>query len=131
MKNIHIKIDTAKIHTGVSLNVQVNGTPFKKPRNKGGSPSGVRRPPILETRNIKKMYICETFFRHLFIFINGLMRTILAPVVPIKLAKIAPIIRIMEFKRGFPLPEILMTIPPEITNSEPRSIINEIYSIRV
>src|SRR5690606_26474675 len=35
-------------------NVQKKGTPFKKPKNKGGSPIGVNEPPTLLTIKIKK-----------------------------------------------------------------------------
>src|SRR5207248_6183166 len=34
--------------------VHRNGTPLRKPRNSGGSPSGVSRPPQLETMKMKK-----------------------------------------------------------------------------
>ena len=43
---------------GRSLMVQKNGTPWMKPRNSGGSPSGVRAPPMLATRKMKKMKTC-------------------------------------------------------------------------
>ena len=35
--------------------VHKNGTPFRNPRNSGGSPSGVSRPPQLQTMKMKKM----------------------------------------------------------------------------
>ena len=41
-------------HGGASRSVQVKGTPRRKPRNSGGSPSGVSRPPPLETMKMKK-----------------------------------------------------------------------------
>ena len=34
--------------------VQKKSIPCKKPKNKGGSPRGVKEPPILATRKIKK-----------------------------------------------------------------------------
>ncbi len=34
--------------------VQKKLTPFKKPKKSGGSPSGLREPPILATRKMKK-----------------------------------------------------------------------------
>ena len=38
--------------------VQKNGTPRRKPRNRGGSPSGVSEPPMLATRKMKKTTVC-------------------------------------------------------------------------
>ena len=37
--------------------VQKKLTPFKKPKNSGGSPKGVNDPPIFATRKIKKTII--------------------------------------------------------------------------
>ncbi len=59
---------------------------------------------------------------------SGLMRTILAPVVPMILAKTAPAKRSKRFSFGVPRAPILMTIPPEMMKSEPRSMMNEMYS---
>jgi len=47
-------IEQAKIMWGSSFNVQKKGTPCKNPRNNGGSPIGVKTPPILLTKKIKK-----------------------------------------------------------------------------
>ena len=33
--------------------VHVKSTPFKNPKNNGGSPIGVKEPPILDTKKIK------------------------------------------------------------------------------
>jgi hypothetical protein len=41
----------------IALVVQKKETPFKKPRNNGGSPSGVNEPPIFATRNMKKTIV--------------------------------------------------------------------------
>ena len=38
---------------GSRRSVQKNGTPCRKPRNSGGSPSGVSRPPMFATRKMK------------------------------------------------------------------------------
>jgi hypothetical protein len=56
------------------------------------------------------------------------MSNIEAPVVPMKLAKVAPIPRKIVFTSGVPgkLPRI--TIPPEIVKSAPKSSMNERYS---
>ena len=45
--------DTGAI-TGRSFIVQKKSTPFRNPRNNGGSPSGVSEPPMLATRKMKK-----------------------------------------------------------------------------
>ena len=42
---------------GRILRVQKNGTPWRNPRNSGGSPRGVSEPPILLTRKMKKTMI--------------------------------------------------------------------------
>ena len=42
--------------------VQKKSTPFKKPKNRGGSPNGVSDPPIFATKKIKNTIICVLFF---------------------------------------------------------------------
>ena len=37
--------------------VQKKSTPFKKPKKRGGSPKGVKEPPIFATKNIKNTTI--------------------------------------------------------------------------
>ena len=50
-----IKLTTIKsIGKNIAVVVQKKSTPFKNPRNKGGSPSGVSEPPILATKKMKK-----------------------------------------------------------------------------
>ena len=108
--------------------VQKKSTPFKKPKNKGGSPSGVKEPPILATRNIKKTTTWTLFLRCLFAFINGLISNIAAPVVPIQLAKKVPIKIIARFTKGVPTKEPVNLTPPDIVNSANNKIIKGIYS---
>ena len=90
-------IDTKIIGNKRLVVVQKKLTPFKKPKNKGGSPSGVSAPPILETRKIKNTNIWTLLFLSLFDLINGLINNIDAPVVPIHEAKIVPINNIEVF----------------------------------
>ena len=45
-------------HSLQSRSVQKKGTPWRYPRNSGGSPSGVSSPPRLETRKMKKTGRC-------------------------------------------------------------------------
>ena len=110
------------------LVVQKKSTPFKKPKNKGGSPNGVKEPPIFATRNIKNTNICTFFFRHLFALINGRISNIDAPVVPIHDAIAVPINKNNVFTFGEPTREPFNLIPPEIVNNVNNSIINGIYS---
>ena len=54
-KNMAISSETARSQMGHTLfNTQKNGTPFKYPRKRGGSPIGVSPPPTLDTIKIKK-----------------------------------------------------------------------------
>ena len=82
--------------------VQKNGTPFKKPRNNGGSPIGVKEPPTLLTMKMKKT-IWYGFTRSLFSLTNGRISNMEAPVVPITLAIIAPITSRIAFALGVDL----------------------------
>ena len=41
------------IGSNIAFVVQKKSTPFRKPRNNGGSPSGVNDPPIFATKKIK------------------------------------------------------------------------------
>ena len=70
--------------------VQKNDTPFRKPRNSGGSPSGVSEPPALATMKMKNTSTCTLCRRLSLARINGRTSTIAAPVVPIRLARTAP-----------------------------------------
>ncbi|MEY3286521.1 MAG: hypothetical protein RL500_1251 [Pseudomonadota bacterium] len=82
--------------------VQKKSTPFRKPRNKGGSPSGVSEPPALLTMKMKKTTTCATCLRLSLARISGLINSIEAPVVPIRLASTAPTPMIFTLVSGLP-----------------------------
>ena len=79
--------------------VQKNGTPRRKPRNSGGSPIGVSAPPTLETMKMKKM-MWYALSRPALRRIKGRIKSIEAPVVPMKLLRTAPTRSNIEFARG-------------------------------
>ena len=110
------------------LVVQKKSTPFKKPKNNGGSPNGVKEPPIFATKNIKNTNICTFFFRHLFALINGRISNIDAPVVPIQEAIPVPMSKNITFNLGEPTNDPFSLIPPEIVNNANNNIMNGIYS---
>ena len=60
------------------------------PMSRGGSPIGVRQPPILDTIKIKKITMWRLLFLHAFILMIGRIINILAPVVPIQLDNRVP-----------------------------------------
>ena len=45
------------IGINICVVVQKKSTPFKKPKNNGGSPSGVNDPPMFATKKIKNTTI--------------------------------------------------------------------------
>ena len=108
--------------------VQKKSTPFKKPKNKGGSPNGVKEPPIFATKKIKNTNIWTFFLRHLLALINGLINNIDAPVVPIHEAIAVPISKNIVLSLGEPTNEPLNLIPPEIVNNAKSKIIKGMYS---
>ena len=110
--------------------VQKKDTPFKNPKNKGGSPNGVKEPPILATKNIKKTTVCTLYLRFWFARIRGRINNIAAPVVPIQLASSVPIKIINTLTMGFPTRLPLSRTPPEIVNNANNRIINGTYSKR-
>ena len=110
------------------LKGHINGTPFRKPENNGGSPIGDKHPPMLQTINIKKT-ILYGFILFLFIFMYGFIKSIAAPVVPIIFASIAPQSRIIVLTNGVPVLLIFRLIPPEITYKTTIKIINSKYSM--
>src|SRR5699024_6738515 len=93
---------TEKMSTGKNIwcNVQKKSTPFKKPKKRGGSPRGVKPPPIFATKKIKKIGICTRCLRFLFAERIGRINNIAAPVVPITEAKIVPIAKIETLNLG-------------------------------
>ena len=80
--------------------VQANGTPRRKPKNSGGSPSGVSRPPTLLTAKMKKTTVCLACVRSVLARSSGRMSTMEAPMVPMKLASTAPTARKVRLCRG-------------------------------
>ena len=84
------------------INVQLNSTPLRKPRNSGGSPSGVSEPPALETMKMKNTTTCTTCLRLSLARISGRISSMEAPVVPMKLASTAPMARMPVFSAGLP-----------------------------
>ena len=91
-----------KIKIGNKCKLQKNGTPRINPIKSGGSPIGVRHPPILEIMKIKNIMICALFFLHEFILIIGRTSSILAPVVPIQLDNKVPNAKNKAFTAGEP-----------------------------
>ena len=113
---------------GNSFKVQKKGTPFKKPRKSGGSPIGLSRPPILLTIKMKKTVIWAVFFLWEFVCNSGRINSILAPVVPIMLARTAPVNKNKVLLRGVAFKSPLKLIPPVVMKSEESSVTNERYS---
>ena len=70
--------------------VQKKSTPRRKPRNSGGSPSGVSEPPMFETRKMKNTTTWTLCRRSSLARSTGRIITIEAPVVPMRLASTAP-----------------------------------------
>ena len=77
-------------HAGARRNVQANGTPRRKPRNSGGSPSGVSRPAPLATMKMKNTTMCVDRYRCSLARSIGRMSSADAPVVPTMLPSTAP-----------------------------------------
>ena len=76
----------ASIGASSAFVVQKKSTPFRNPRNSGGSPSGVSAPPMLPTRKMKKTTTCVRCRRASLARSSGRIISIDAPVVPITLA---------------------------------------------
>ena len=106
--------------------LQKKSTPFINPIKSGGSPTGVRHPPIFDTRKIKNTIICTFLLRHLFALIIGLIISILAPVVPIQLDKSVPIRSIKIFTLGVPTRSPSSAIFPATQNRPNSNTINVI-----
>ena len=121
---INNRIDTRSIGSIIILVVQKKSTPFRNPKNSGGSPKGVSAPPILATRKIKNTIVCTVCSLQIFARNTGRIKSIAAPVVPIQDASIVPINISIVLLCGVPgnLPFIL--IPPDIVYSEISRIIN-------
>ena len=102
----------------------INGVPFWKSRNKGGSPSGDNRPPQLATIAMKKSTVCTLYLRCWIVESNRRMSNIAAPVVPMNDASTQPIARMMVFVCGVALRSPRIQIPPVVTKSAISNKIN-------
>lgn len=96
-------ISTNTIGAHMCCTVQKKLTPFRKPRNSGGSPSGVSEPPTLATMKMKKTIVCTLCRRSSLARISGRISSIAAPVVPMKLASTPPKARMPVLIIGVPL----------------------------
>ena len=85
---------------------------------------GVRHPPILDTINMKKIMIWLFLLLQEFILITGRTISILAPVVPIQLARRVPSANSPTLILGDPAKSPSMVILPETQNSPNRRTIN-------
>ena len=70
--------------------------------SRGGSPMGVRQPPMLEIRKMKNTMMWLRCRRQAFILITGRTMSMLAPVVPIQLDSTVPRSRRNTLIRGEP-----------------------------
>src|SRR5205814_1822311 len=117
------------IHSRQSRNVQVKGTPRRKPRKSGGSPIGVSKPPPFATTKMKKTKTCA-FRRRMELARNsGRMSSIDAPVVPITEASTAPMAISTALRPGVPARVPRTTIPPAMTKRAPSRTMKATYSL--
>ena len=116
-KNKVSKIMTLIIITGRRWRLQKKSTPFINPIKSGGSPTGVRQPPIFEMRKMKNTIICTLRWRHLFARIIGRIISILAPVVPMQLDKSVPKASRHTLTRGEPAKSPSIVMLPETQKS--------------
>ena len=112
------------------LPVQKKSTPRRKPRNRGGSPSGVRDPPMFDTSMMKKTKTWTLCTRSSLARRSGRIRIIDAPVVPMTLAGSAPIARMAVFMPGEPWMLPATTIPPAAVKSANSMRMKGRYSVR-
>ncbi|MCY1235244.1 hypothetical protein D9M72_478520 [compost metagenome] len=92
--------------------VQKKSTPFRKPRNSGGSPSGVSEPPAFATRKMKNTTTCATCRRLSLARSSGRISSMAAPVVPMKLASTVPSARMPVLSPGVPCRLPRTQMPP-------------------
>ena len=113
-----------KSRTGKSFKLQKNGTPRMNPMSRGGSPIGVRQPPMLDTIKIKKITMWRLLFLHAFILMIGRIINILAPVVPIQLDNRVPSARSPTLILGEPARSPDRVILPDTQNNPKRRTMN-------
>ena len=87
-------------------------TPLRKPRNSGGSPSGVSEPPTLATRKMKKTMVWTLWRRFSLALMIGRINSMAAPVVPIQLAISVPMASIAVLTTGLPFRLPVTRTPP-------------------
>ena len=102
--------------TGKRCRLQKKGMPRINPISSGGSPIGVRQPPILEIRKMKNTMMWLLRFLQAFILMTGRTISILAPVVPIQLDSMVPIRRSPTLMRGDPARSPSRVILPDTQN---------------
>lgn len=110
--------------TGNRRRDQKKGTPRVKPMSSGGSPMGVRQPPMLEMRKMKNTMICPRRLRQAFILITGRTMSMLAPVVPTQLDRRVPNRSRRTFTLGEPARSPSRVMLPETQNRPKRRMIN-------
>jgi hypothetical protein len=76
---------------------------------------GRRVPPMLLTRKMKKTTVWTRYLRSRLVSSSGRMSSMLAPVVPMKLAIRVPTRMKLAFTVGVALRSPVIEIPPEIT----------------
>ena len=108
--------------------VQLNSTPCRKPRKSGGSPSGVSRPPMLDTRKMKKTMTWAWWRRLSLARMSGRMSSMEAPVVPMKLAMDVPSASNPVLRMGRPRNVPLMWMPPAQVKRAVSSRMKGMYS---
>ena len=89
---------------------------------------GSKQPPQLQTAKMKKMTVCLTCFRSRFVSSNGRISNMAAPVVPTKLAMVAPIPMKATLVEGRATKSPSMRTPPVMVYKLNSSTINGMYS---
>src|SRR5262249_44557053 len=97
-------------------NVHRKSTPLRKPRKRGGSPSGGSEPPQLAAREKKNKKTGTLKGRAWVALITRRIKTIEAPVVPRRLADKVPKVSSAELVAGVPTRLPLTLMPPATTN---------------
>ena len=111
--------------------VQPKPTPRRKPRNSGGSPSGVRAPPMLPTRKMKKTKTWVLCRRSPLARISGRISSMAAPVVPSRLAASVPRPSRARLVAGVPTRLPAMRMPPDTVNSATSRMMKGRYSCAI
>ncbi|CWP02824.1 Uncharacterised protein [Neisseria meningitidis] len=118
------------IRTGanICLTVHMKSTPLRKPRKSGGSPKGVRPPPMFATRKMKKMTMCTRRVRFWLAFSSGRIISIAAPVVPMIEASAVPTASRAVLSLGVPFKSPQTKMPPEMVYRASSSRMKGMYS---